>query len=161
MCISYYHYCQLMHNMNCTLEEFCELFLNDKAPIGPIWNHYLSFWEKRHEPNVLFLKYEDLKRDLKGIIRKTSKFLEKPITDEQVKELADYLSFKSMKENPAVNLEPLLNHKYGDNFCVRTGKSFIRKGEIGGWKNCFNEDLIQKFDKWIEENSKGTGLDFN
>lgn len=151
----------MLHNMDCTLEEFCELFINDKAPIGPIWNHFLGFWEKRHEPNVLFLKYEDLKRDLKGIIRKTAKFLEKQINDEQVDELADYLSFKNMKENPAVNLQPVMDYKYGKDFYERTGKSFIRKGEVGGWKNCLNEDLIQKFDKWIEENSKGTGLDFN
>lgn len=32
------------------------------VPLGPIWNHILGFWTRRHEPNILFLKYEDLKK---------------------------------------------------------------------------------------------------
>jgi len=32
------------------------------VPLGPIWNHILGFWRRRHEPNILFLKYEDLKK---------------------------------------------------------------------------------------------------
>lgn len=161
MCVSYYHYCQLVHNMECTLEEFSELFLHDKAPIGPIWRHYLGFWKKRNEPNILFLKYEDLKRDLKSNIRKIANFLEKSLTDKQVDTLAEHVSFKSMKENPAVNLKPIIDFKNGPNYFERTGKCFIRKGEIGDYKNCMNEELIEKFDKWILENSKGTDLDFN
>lgn len=62
MCVSYYHYCILVHSMRGTFEEFCDLFLKDKAPVGPIWNHILGFWRRRDEPNVLFLKYEDMKR---------------------------------------------------------------------------------------------------
>lgn len=62
MCVSYYHYCQLVHNMRGSFEEFCELFLKDKAPVGPIWNHIMGFWRRRNDPNVLFLKYEDMKR---------------------------------------------------------------------------------------------------
>lgn len=34
------------------------------APVGPMWSHILGFWEKRHEPNILFLKYEDMKKVL-------------------------------------------------------------------------------------------------
>lgn len=32
------------------------------VPLGPIWNHILGFWRRRNEPNILFLKYEDLKK---------------------------------------------------------------------------------------------------
>lgn len=161
MCVSYYHYCQLVHDMKASFEEFAELFLNDKAPVGSVFNHYLGFWRKRHESNVMFIRYEDMKKDLKGMIRKTAKFLEKPITDEQTNELADHLSFKNMKGNPAVNLKPIMDVRNGKDFFERTGKSFIRKGQIGDWKNFMTPELSEKFDKWTEENLRDTGLNFD
>jgi len=29
---------------------------------APFWSHILSFWKRRDEPNILFLKFEDLKQ---------------------------------------------------------------------------------------------------
>lgn len=62
MCVSYYHYCKLVHGLHGSFDEFCDLFIQGKTPIGPIWDHILGFWEQRDEPNVLFLKYEDMKK---------------------------------------------------------------------------------------------------
>ena len=28
-----------------------------------------GYWEKRHEPNILFITYEEMKRDLPAMIR--------------------------------------------------------------------------------------------
>jgi len=62
MCVSYYHYCKLIHGLHGSFEEFCDLFIQGKTPIGPIWDHILGFWEQKNEPNVLFIKYEDMKK---------------------------------------------------------------------------------------------------
>nr|ANI86000.1 sulfotransferase [Locusta migratoria migratoria] len=161
MCVSYYHYCKLIHNLQGTVEEFCDLFLKDRAPVGPVWNHILGFWKKRHEPNILFLKYEEMKRDQKGAIRKTAAFLGKTLTEEQVNQLAEYLSFGNMKKNPAVNLEPIIAKKNGPEFLNKCDLRFIRKGEIGDWKNHMSEELAAHFDVWTEENIRGTGLSFD
>lgn len=32
------------------------------APVGNIWKHVSEFWKRRHEPHILFLKYEDMKK---------------------------------------------------------------------------------------------------
>lgn len=37
---------------------------------------------------------------------------------------------------------------------------FIRKGEVGDWKNYMSEELVAKFDAWTETNIVGTGLFF-
>lgn len=37
---------------------------------------------------------------------------------------------------------------------------FIRKGEAGGWKEMFTEELNIKANKWIQENLKNTDLRF-
>ncbi|KAK6622471.1 hypothetical protein RUM43_012828 [Polyplax serrata] len=160
MCVSYYHYCRLIHNMQGSFEDFCDLFLKDKAPIGPIWNHILGFWNRRHQKNILFLKYEDMKKDQVGAIRKAAEFLNKNLTEEDVQKLADHLSFNKMRQNPAVNLEPLLAKTAGPEFLKNSELRFIRKGEIGDHKNFMSDELIERFDKWTAENLEGTGLSF-
>jgi len=161
MCVSYYHYCKLIHGLHGSFDEFCDLFIQGKTPIGPIWDHILGFWEQRHEPNVLFLKYEDMKKDLKGAIRQVASFLDKRLTAEQVAALEDHLSFSSMKKNPALNLEPILAMM--EKPCAKEAnpdETFIRKGTVGDWKNYMSEELSAKFDKFTEENLRGTDLVF-
>ncbi|XP_077289159.1 luciferin sulfotransferase-like [Arctopsyche grandis] len=161
MCVSFYHYCTLVHYLKATFEEFCEIFLNGTGPFGPVWNHILGFWSRRDDPNVLFIKYEDMKRDLPSIIRKAAAFLDKQVTDEQIGKLCEHLSFKSMKNNPAVNLEPIIEKTNGKSYLEQTKLRFIRKGEIGDWKNHMSEEMSQRFDDWSSKHLEGTGLNFD
>lgn len=161
LCVSYYHHCKLFHHMNTTFETFCEMFLGDVIPIGPVFHHYLKFWQKRDEENILFLKYEDLKRDTKGSIRVISKFLDKELSDAQVDELADFLSFDKMRKNPACNMAPILDSQLGKDFQETSGKCFIRQGKIGDWENHMDDAMSSRFDEWIEKKTKGTGLTFD
>ena len=64
-----------------------------------------SWYEQRHQPNVLFLLYEDLKRDLRGNILKIARFLgphyENVINannEEILEKILENSSFKSMKK---------------------------------------------------------------
>ncbi|XP_077867018.1 sulfotransferase 1 family member D1-like [Saccoglossus kowalevskii] len=74
------------------LEEFIG---NDKLA-----NHVIPWWNKRRESNVLFLKYEDMNKNLKSQIRKISSFLGRPLSDELLDKISEHCSFKKMKENP-------------------------------------------------------------
>ena len=67
-------------------------------------------------------------QDQKGAIKKAAKFLNKNLSDEDVEKLAEHLSFNKMKENPAVNLEPLMSRKEG--FSKNSQLKFIRKGQV-------------------------------
>lgn len=93
------------------------------------------------------------------VIKKTAKFLNKKITEEQIEQLKDHLKFSKMKSNPAVNLEEILPLKNGnkDDPNIR----FLRKGQIGDWKNYMSKDLERRFNEWTERNFKGTGFKFN
>jgi len=63
-------------------------------------DHVESWWQRSQQhPNVLFVHYEDLKRDLAGGIRRVAAFLGFPLTNAQVAKIADKASFVYMSEH--------------------------------------------------------------
>lgn len=100
-------------------------------------------------------------QDQEAAIRKTAAFLGKTLTETEVSKLANHLSFSSMRKNPSVNLEPIMEKKNGPDFLQATELRFLRKGEVGDWKNHMTPEMATRFDAWIEENLRGTGLSLN
>lgn len=150
----------MVHEFVGSFEEFCELFLEDKAPIGALWPHILHFWKRRDESNILFLTYEDMKMDLAAEIRKMAAFLgvEHVATEENVQKICDHVQFDKMQKNPAVNLELILKLKQIDTENSKT--KFIRKGQIGDWRNHMDNAMSDRFDQWTEAALTGSGLKF-
>lgn len=161
-CISYYHHSRLIEGYRGSFEDFCKLFLAGKVSFGPFWHNVLSFWERRNDENILFLKYEDMRKDLDAVIRKVAAFMGKTLTEEQIDRLKEHLSFESMKKNRSVNYETLveLNAKFGLVEPEKEG-AFMRSGAVGGYKAVMSAELIDEFDAWSKENTKGTGLTFD
>ena len=106
----------------------------------------------RDHPNVKMVWFEDMKRDQLGVIKDLCSFLQHPLTDDQMERLAGYVKFENMKNNPNSNPTCGIN--------LPTGKTdFCRKGKVGDWKNYFDQKRTEKWDKWIDDNISGTGLD--
>lgn len=93
------------------------------------------------------------------VIKKTAKFLNKNVTDEQIVGLCDHLKFSKMATNPSVNMELLLNNTNTEEH--DPDDKFIRKGKVGDWTNYMSEDLARRFDEWTEKHLRETGLKFH
>ncbi|KAL2321487.1 hypothetical protein Fmac_025866 [Flemingia macrophylla] len=122
--------------------------------------HMLGYWkESIARPNkVLFLKYDDLKKDTNLYVKKVAEFLGCPFTEEEenngvVDNIVKICSFDKMKD--------LNVNKSGT---VGRGsvekKNFFRKGETGDWVNYFSPSMIEKLSKIVEEKLSGSGLSF-
>ncbi|KAG0413915.1 hypothetical protein HPB47_008917 [Ixodes persulcatus] len=78
--VSYYH-----HMLNTPLNppedrdfgRFLERFMRGRVNFGDYFNHLLSWYKHRHNPNVLFVTFEELKRDTSSGILRVADFIGK------------------------------------------------------------------------------------
>ena len=106
--------------------------------------------------NILFVKYEDMKIDLRGVVEQVADFVGYDLDPFVVDKIVEGSTFTSMKNNPATNLTS------NSIFKRRVGcKEFIRKGVIGDWTTMFTVSQSKLLDEKYERLMKGTGLQFN
>ncbi|KAG4068854.1 hypothetical protein HA402_005002 [Bradysia odoriphaga] len=133
-------------------EEFVDFFMKDLLPWGPYFEHIKDAWNRRNDSNVLFLFYENLVVDLENSLKKLASFLERPLSDNELPELLQHLSFQNFKQNSSVNMQLFENLGMG-------GWSFMRRGQVGGNPE-ITAEIGEKIDAWTNEQLKGTGLIF-
>ena len=102
-----------------TWDEFFECFLKGNVIFGSWWKHVSEWWAHRDEPNVLFLKYEDLKKDLLSNVKKIADFLGRSLDQQTMEKIAQATMFDSMKANTV---------EWKD-------KHLLRKGVVGDWRS--------------------------
>ncbi|XP_026687027.1 sulfotransferase 4A1 isoform X2 [Diaphorina citri] len=156
--VSYFNLYKLFRTLDFTgdFDTFWNYFQNDLVGWAPYWNHVKEGWSHRDNPNVLFLFYEDMNKDLPSCIHRVSEFLSTPLTQDQIEQLAAYLDIKNFRANPSVNFDQLI--RVG--VCRAQSDGFIRQGKSGGWKSKFSSELNMQADKWIEENLRNTDIRF-
>lgn len=119
------------------------------------WDDFTASWfrESKRE-NVLFLCFEDVKRDTNSAIHQIAQFIGITLTDTQFKRVAEATSLKAMKR---------INHKFypaRQNRLTDPNGKIIRKGRVGDASGLFDaKDLAQFDDHWRESLASG-GSDF-
>ena len=122
-------------------QYFQEWFAQDGHPFWPFWENIRSWWEIRNLPNVMFLHFNDLKRDMPAEIRRTAAFLEIPIDESKWDEIVEHCSFDYMKRN-ATQSVPL-----GGAFWDGGAKTFMHKGTNGRWTDTLTPEENQSYEK--------------
>ncbi|KAL5568377.1 hypothetical protein UlMin_024952 [Ulmus minor] len=141
------------------IEEFFDMFCRGIHAYGPSWDHVLGFWKASLEKpdRVLFLKYEDLKRDNVSCIKKLAEFAGFPFTIEEekqgiIEEISKLCSIEKLK-----NLEV---NKNGRRPVGVPNGAFFRKGEVGDWINYLTPSMIEHAEKLMEEKFRDSNLIF-
>lgn len=139
------------------IEEYFGKFCEGKFPFGPFEDHVLGYWKQSLErpQKVLFVKFEDLKVDFEGQLKRLAEFLGCPFSQEEerekvVDEIKKLCSIERLKEVEA--------NKSGRVYSFIENKWFFRKGEVGDWVNYLSPSMVERFEKIMEEKFEGFGL---
>jgi Sulfotransferase domain len=88
--------------MSPTMQALEEWFCSKELMWWGTWSdHVLGWWRwSTEQRNVLFVHFEDMKKDLPAVIRQVASFLKvRPLSDEEVASVADKCSFRYMQDH--------------------------------------------------------------
>ena len=113
VCMSSFNHYRIINNYTGDLDLLTDMFLKNKGPLyGPFFVNVLSYWNRRHQDNILIVHYEEMQKDLPSVVRKIGKFLGKELSNDDVSKLCDHVSIDNMKKNPMCNFETTLKVSY-------------------------------------------------
>lgn len=134
-------------------KEFIKSFLEGRLAFGNYFDHVLGWWSHKDDKNVLFIKYEDMKRDLVTVITQIATFMGYPnIPQETVREISQKVAFDKMRDNSTVNQSWTERHQ--------GTPDFFRKGDIGDWRTHFSPEDSKHFDGIYQNQLRPAGLEF-
>ncbi|XP_040061808.1 sulfotransferase ssu-1-like [Ixodes scapularis] len=175
-CDSFYYHCKGIPHYgvaDSNFDQFLELFLARQVGCGEYFDNLVSWYEHRKGLNVLFLRYEDLKKNTAVCVLKIADFLGEEYgqnlrTDDSLLEkVVKFTSLEGLKKQvndgakemipnllalpPERQLKSLqiFGQKFsGKEMFVQKG-NFVRKGIPGDYKNHFSPEDIQRMKDWI------------
>jgi len=112
----------------------------------PCWSHFYhasSFWKFRALPNIHFVHYADLKRDLEGEMRRLAGYLEIAVDERDWPLLAQKAEFEAMKREASEAATPL------DLIIEGGAKRFFFKGTNGRWRDVLTKAELADYDEVV------------
>lgn len=137
------------------LLQMFDKFCNGVHAFGPFHDHVLEYWKEsvRRPEKILFLKYEELKRDPRGEVKKLALFLGRRFgKEEEVDKVLWRCSFERLK-----SLE--VNKNGVDPWVGFPKSAYFRLGVVGDWKNSLTEEMKERLDQITSKIMEGSGLD--
>ncbi|KAM8809577.1 amine sulfotransferase-like [Eudromia elegans] len=155
--VSYFHFSKIMN----TLEEvsdfnlFIERFLAGKV-FGSSWlDHVTGWYSHAQEFNILFLTYEEMKKDLRSAVLKICNFLGRKLSEKDVESVVRQATFENMRKDPRANYEKIPGYLKEDR-----ESNFLRKGTIGDWKNFMTVVQSERVDEVLKEKMENLPIKF-
>lgn len=146
-----------------SLGEAVDYFCNGVSPFGPYWDHLLGYWTAQSEQpeKVLFLKYEEMRKDPSGNVKKLAEFVGHPFTPEEeeggiidgIVKLCGFESLRDLEVNKRGKTELV--------FGSVENSLFFRRGVAGDWVNHLTPEMARRIDQTTESKLRGHGLTFS
>jgi aryl sulfotransferase len=156
-----------MPRVDADVAAYFHLWLNGLDCAGDeragFWHTETSYWERRRDPNLLLVHYNDLKADRDGEMRRIAAFLEIDVSPALWPAMVEAAGFERMREQ-GKTLLPHAAQAWKDG-----ADSFLNKGVNGRWKDVYRAEDLAAYDakvkasfspalaKWIEQGRLGAG----
>ncbi|XP_039211406.1 amine sulfotransferase-like [Crotalus tigris] len=103
--VSTYHFSKItpVRETPKDFDTFLEWFLAGKVPSSLWLDHVEGWYTHKDDFNILFLSYEEMKKDLRRSVLKICSFLGKKLTAKEVDDVVDKATFDNMKVDSRAN----------------------------------------------------------
>ncbi|XP_033727918.1 sulfotransferase family cytosolic 1B member 1-like isoform X2 [Pecten maximus] len=136
-------------------EHFLEMFATKQLQYNT-WFEHVKSWLDYKEDNpdfpIMFVSYEDMKKNLRRCVQKMAEYLGAKQDPEFLDEVAKKCQFSAMSKAKTTDETETAFSRDGSN-------PFYRKGEVGDWKNWFTVAQNEIYDEVIEEKMAGIDLE--
>jgi len=134
--------------------------VKDILPGGPLGFFYFGYvkkwWEYRKEPNVILLHYSDIRKDLKGGVKRIAKFLDVDLNPKELNTVTERCGIEHMRKankflyRLPLNDDPEALWDLEKDHIIKSG-SFVKKGGIGTGAAIFSDKVVAQWKKAEED----------
>ncbi|XP_050953275.1 sulfotransferase family 1, cytosolic sulfotransferase 5 isoform X1 [Labeo rohita] len=142
--VSYYHFDRMhLHQPEPgPWPHYLEKFMTGQLGWGSWYDHVKGYWKERHNKKILYIFYEDMQEDPVCEVTRIAEFLGRQLSKSTIENIVQMTTFSAMRENPMANYSSI-----PDSVFDRTVSDFMRKGQVGDWKNQFSAEEDAAFDE--------------
>jgi hypothetical protein len=135
----------------CSLGEFFSRFMAGRVPYGSWFKHVTGWLRNEDRLNVLVVTYEELSADLEAAVKRIADFCGITIDPADMPRILERCSFAFMREHDA-RFSP-------DARSLPNRSAFIRKGQVGGWRQELDARSVSDFQEACDRRLRGLGED--
>jgi hypothetical protein len=155
--VSYYHLYRSHNGYQGSFAEFFDQFLRGEVEAGSWFQHVRGWWRHRHDPNVLFLRYEDLLADLEGCLRRIVAFCGLDIAPQRLPTILERCGFAFMKRHES-QFDHLTGTLWEQGLQLN---AFLRNGRVGDSSGQLSPEQEKRFARDFQKQLGPTGIDFS
>lgn len=155
--VSFYHFYRSHMGYKGTFDAFFAKFLDGDVSYGSWLRHVEGWWARRDDPNVLFLRYEDLVNDLAGSLDRIAGFCGLDVDPERLPGILERCGFAFMKAHEG-RFDPLMGMLWERG---SRPDAHLRGGQAGGWKDHLSPEQQAQFDRALGRRLERRGIAFD
>jgi aryl sulfotransferase len=123
------------------LEYWHTWLAKDGFPYWSFWDNVRTWWAIRKLPNILFVHFDALKRNMPAEIRRIAEFLEIPIDETKWDAIVEHCTFDWMQAH-GEKIVPLGGAVWKGGI-----KTFMNKGTNGRWRGTLTEAEVAEYEQ--------------
>ncbi|XP_070543016.1 sulfotransferase 1B1-like [Ptychodera flava] len=129
-------------------EDYFDMFCSGDVIYGSWFNHVLGWWNRRHDDNMLFLKFEDVLAAPDDVVETIGDFLKVELSPEDKDKVLQQTSLHIGKLQGGNLSKTTTSNRY----------PLFKRGNVGVWKDHFTVAQNSYFNQLYFDTLKGTGL---